>query len=227
MQWIENYDLFLFDFDGLLVDTEPVHYQAYVNLCARYQVKLDWSFKEFCRQAHLDAQNIKKAFLDKFPEMIDQAGSWNILYSQKKEEYLKLLADCQINLMKGVSALLEKLQKKNIKRCVVTNSPLEQIQVIRARVKELQSIPHWITREDYENPKPSPECYEMAIRLYGKGARKIIGFEDSYRGLRALMGTCARPILICPMDHPQLEAEIDSEVQHFSSFEDFFKISVV
>lgn len=218
MKWMNDYDLFLFDFDGLLVNSEPVHYQAYVNLCEKFQEHLSWGFEEFCHMAHTDAYNIRKNFQDRFPKMIEQAGGWKALYEIKKREYLHLLQDAKIELMQGVEPILEKLKEKNISRCVVTNSPLEQVQMIRARIKPLQSIPYWITREDYEKPKPDPECYEMAIRLYGKGAKKIIGFEDSFRGLRALMGTNAQPVLICSSDHPQMQAEIDSKVLYFSSF---------
>ena len=71
-------------------------------------------------------------------------------------------------------------------RCVVTNSNLAMINSIRARIPVFGSIQHWITREDYEKPKPDPECYLKAIALYGKKGDRIIGFEDSVRGLTSL-----------------------------------------
>lgn len=220
MRWIEDYDLFLFDFDGLLVNSEPLHYQAYVNLCEKFGEELEWGFNEFCHMAHTSAFNIQRSFQDRFPDMIEKAGGWSVLYSVKKQEYLKILQSADIELMQGVEPLLEKLQEKQIPRCVVTNSPLEQTKIIRARIKKLDTIPNWITREDYEKPKPDPECYEMAIRLHGKDAQKIIGFEDSLRGLKALMGTKAQPVLICSPDHPQMNATIDSNVLHFSTFDE-------
>ena len=59
----------------------------------------------------------------------------------------------------------KELEKAKIQRCVATNSFREQIDAIRAQLKPLQSIPHWITREDYEKQKPHPEAYLRAIQL--------------------------------------------------------------
>ena len=44
MNWISNYDLFLFDLDGLLVDTEKLHFEAYKRLCSRFGYELAWDF---------------------------------------------------------------------------------------------------------------------------------------------------------------------------------------
>ena len=47
MQWIHDFQLFLFDFDGLLVDTEHLHYQAYVNMLSKHGYKLELNFGNF------------------------------------------------------------------------------------------------------------------------------------------------------------------------------------
>ncbi len=55
MKWIHDFQLFLFDFDGLLVDTEGLHYAAYVNIMAARGYRLDWSFAEYSQMAHLNS----------------------------------------------------------------------------------------------------------------------------------------------------------------------------
>lgn len=220
MKWVDDYQLFLFDFDGLLVNSEPIHYQAYVDMCARRGFVLQWSYDQFCVNAHHDAKGLERGIYEAFPQLFEQEPNWKILYAEKKRALEELLARKKIDLMPGVERLLKQLDKKDIRRCVVTNSTKAQTDLIKANQPLLKTIPFWITREDYLEPKPNSECYEQAIRKYGIRGDRVIGFEDSLKGLRALMGTTAQPVLICPKDHPQLEASIDHTVIHYASFEE-------
>jgi beta-phosphoglucomutase len=214
--WIHDFQLFLFDFDGLLVNTEHIHYQAYVNVLAERGYALPLSFANFCELAHLNATAWREALYANIPNL---DPNWESLYKEKKQTYLDLLGTGKVELMPGVESLLKALDGAKIERCVVTNSMREQTERIRVHLPILQTIPHWITREDYERPKPDPECYLKAIALYGKKGDRIIGFEDSVRGHKALSGTPALPVLICPKHHPLLEIALQQGGVHFESFE--------
>jgi beta-phosphoglucomutase len=217
MDWIHKFQLFLFDFDGLLVNTEHVHYQAYVNMLEAQGCLVDWSFSKFCGLAHLNGEALRQQIYAEFPSL---NPDWKYLYGEKKRIYFDLIASGKVELMPGVKPLLEVLHREGIQRCVVTNSFLEQIQLLRSHHPVLQTIPHWITREDYEKPKPDPECYLQAIRRFGKKGDLVIGFEDSMRGLRALEQTPAQPVLICPSHHPLLEMGLSKGSLYFESLAD-------
>lgn len=218
MRWVKDFHLFLFDFDGLLVNTEHLHYQAYVDMLAQRGYKVDWSFARFCELAHLNADALKEALYAEFPSL---EPNWDLLYAEKKQIYFELIRSGKVELMPGVKRLLKTLEKEKIRRCVATNSLREQIALIRSQLPILQTIPHWVTREDYANPKPDPECYLRAIQLVERKGDRIIGFEDSVRGIQALSQTPALPILICPAHHPLLELALDGTgAVHFESFEE-------
>lgn len=220
MKWIHDFQLFLFDFDGLLVNTEHLHYQAYVNMLAKRGANLKLSFANFLELAHFNSTAWREAL---YAEIPDLEPNWEIIYLEKKTAYLNLLTSGKVELMPGVTRLLKALDQAKIRRCVVTNSILDHIKLLRARLPILETIPKWITREDYEKPKPSPECYLKAIELYGKKGDRIIGFEDSVRGLQALKQTPAFPVLICPSHHPLLEIALEGNVVHFESLEEIPK----
>jgi len=201
MKWIQDFQLFLFDFDGLLVNTERLHFQAYIDMMASRGYKLSWSFLRYCEVAHLDATALREALYSEFPDL---SLDWPSLYAEKKKIYYELVSEGKVELMPGVESLLMELEKASIRRCVATNSFLDQIELIRSKIPLLQTIPYWITRENYEKQKPYPDAYLKAIELYEKPEDRIIGFEDSIRGLQALQGTKALPILICDAKHPLL-----------------------
>jgi len=218
MDWVEKFDYFLFDFDGLLVNTEHLHHQAYVNMLKRRGYDLDWSFLEFCQKAHIESTGLKEAIYAKFPRLEEEEPSWRVLYEEKKKAYLSLLISGKVHLMQGVEKLLINLKEKGKRSCVVTNSLKEHTEIAQARLPILQTIDHWITREDYSLPKPDPECYKRAIELYSQIGDRIIGFEDTLKGLKALLHTPVKPVLISSIDYPELTATIDPNVSHFSSF---------
>lgn len=217
MKWIENFDLFLFDFDGLLVNTETLHYQAYQKMCAAQGVKLEWSFKKYCEIAHFSSTGLKENLLKEYPKLKESGMSWDGLYQEKKSAYLEtyneMLTKGGVALMPGVERLLEALSQAKKRRCVVTHSPLEQIEKIRAGRPELSSIPLWLTREDYSNPKPAPDGYLLAIQKLGKEGDRIVGFEDSFKGYQSLCGAPCKPVIISDIYQP------DGDVTHFASFE--------
>jgi beta-phosphoglucomutase len=220
MNWILQYQLFLFDFDGLLVDTERLHYQAYINMCADRGFQLTWSFHRYSAAAHHKSTDLRDQIYLEFPDLQAKEPNWQVLYEEKKRHFLNLIENGTVPLLPGAADLLLALQEAGIKRCVVTHSATSLIQKIRQQNPILDTIPHWITREDYTNPKPSPECYQIAIAKLAQPHDRIIGFEDSPRGLHALIGTQAKPILICPPDSSYLENTLQHhpQVRYYPSF---------
>jgi beta-phosphoglucomutase-like phosphatase (HAD superfamily) len=83
----------------------------------------------------------------------------------------------------------------------------------------LESIPVWITREQYTHPKPAPDAYLKAVELLADPGDRIIGFEDTMKGVKALQAAGVQPVLICDKEHPQLEQEnVLQGVSHFETF---------
>lgn len=220
MRWIYHYQLFLFDFDGLLVNTEELHYQAYLNMCAGRGFKLNWSFFRFSEAAHHSATALREQIYAEIPALYELEPDWSILYAEKKKAFLDLVQGGAAHLMAGVGDLLLELHRADINRCVVTHSAIALIQAIREQNPILDTIPHWITREDYSNPKPDSECYHTAINRLAKEGDRIIGFEDSPKGLNALMGTRANPVLICPREYPYVPQLLAQSVKYYPSFSD-------
>jgi HAD superfamily hydrolase (TIGR01509 family) len=204
MHWIHNYQLFLFDFDGLLVNTEELHFQAYKQMCANRGFILNWDFPRYCTAAHYSHEGLRDQIYAEFPDLYALEPNWDVLYAEKKEAIVDLIRHGAVHLMPGGEKLLLLLRDANIKRCVVTHSPKALVNDIRKQNPILNSIPFWITREDYTHPKPDPESYLLAIERYAQPNDRIIGFEDTPRGLKALMGTSAKPVLVSKMQVEEL-----------------------
>lgn len=188
-------------------------------MCAARGITLDWAFSRYCKAAHYEADALQKQLYTHFPELQAQEPSWDILYAEKKQAVIQLFLEGAVQLMPGASSFLEILQKENILHAVVTHSPSDLIKILRNQYPILDAIPFWITREQYKLPKPNPECYLKAIDQLALPSDKVIGFEDTPRGIKALLGTRAQPILICQASYPEIPDFIKLGVIHHPSLE--------
>lgn len=212
---MEQFQLFLFDFDGVLVDTEPLHYQAYAQVFINRGIPWPFDFEQYCTVALGASQGVKKALYERLPDL-----DWDAIAAEKKQIYLELIKAQPLRLMPGVEDILQALQSQKRVSCVVTNSYRHQVETIKEALPLLKLIPHWITREDYKDPKPSPDGYIKAIELFAPTPDcSVIGFEDSLKGFQALSQTRARSVLICPAHRAHVSTCLSLGGEHFVSFE--------
>ena len=223
MQSLNHYKLFLFDFDGLLVNTEEIHFLAYQRMCHARGYPLDWDFERYCQAAHYNPTGLRDHIYSHFPELHQKEPNWDILYAEKKQAVCNLVSQGAVQLMPGVERFLKRIQELGATTCVVTNSPEPLVNLIRYQNPVLEAIPHWLTREHYVKPKPDPEGYLKAIELFAKENDSVIGFEDTPRGLTALMGTRADSVIICKTTYPEIPTFLNRGAHHFHSFEELIE----
>ncbi len=196
IDWVKKYDLFLFDLDGLLVDTETLHYRAYQKMCLQRGYVLSLDFSAYCGMAHMGSESLKEGVYKLFPALYEEEPNWAILHKEKQKAFLEILSKEGVALMPGVEKVLRFLMAHQKKCCVVTHSPSQLTDEIKEKHPILKSIHHWVTREQYDRPKPDPDSYQMAIKLYAKPQDKVIGFEDSVRGFMALFAAGIDAVVI-------------------------------
>ena len=209
-------DAFLFDLDGLLVDSEPMHYTAFTNTAKSFGYTVPWDFRTYCQKAHTQSLGLKKAFLELFPQAEDK---WHEIYHQVKLNFSSLINMSPLELMPGVDEFLDMLILKDKKLAVVTNSSTPMVLAIMSKQPLLKKIPLWITREDYINAKPAPDGYLKALDILKISPSRACGFEDSPRGVMSLKAAGVKHFHISPFSI--------GENNHFETIETLLKSPVV
>ena len=226
MHWITQYDIIFFDLDGLLVNTEHLHFQAYQKMCLDRGFVLNWDFKKYCSVAHASAEGLSQEIYLEIPDLYKDEPNWATLYAEKKEAYREILSSGSLELMPGVSEVLSLLETHGIPSCVVTNSFKEQTDKIAQKIPLLKKIPFWITREDYERPKPHPDPYLSAKLKHAKKQDRILGFEDTVRGFRSLDAAHIEGVVVSSCLTEEFEKTLrDLGALQFSSFKDVLSSS--
>lgn len=192
---MKSIQLILFDLDGLLVDTEEFHFHAYQAACERFGYSLPWDFHEYLLLSGASATAFQDRLRQEVPGLFLQC-SWEDLYNEKKIYLKKLLFSRPIPLMPGTRACIEKFCQEKKPMAVVTNSSQVFTDMVIRAYPFFSNISCWIFREKYTEPKPSPEGYILACTEMGVAPQDAIGFEDSLRGIEALIRAGCIPVLV-------------------------------
>ena len=166
-----SWDVLLFDFDGVLADSEPVHHSAWNQTLKPLGIQLDWDDY----RKHFVGISDEIALRDRLG--IRQDGE--ALVAQKQELFRQGLAAAQPFLPDTVQMLKDVCQ--SYKLAVVSSSYRSEVEppLVRGGIRPLFQM--LICGEDVKHFKPSPEPYLLAAERMG--ARKPLVIEDSAAGV--------------------------------------------
>lgn len=195
MKWYNQFSAIFFDLDGLLVNTEALHWKAYQDMCSKNGCRLDWDFTTYYSIASRSANGVRDRLFHEMPALFKEK-TWEELYQEKRKALQDHIAHDAVPLMPGVEEVLLSLAEVNVPIAVVTHSPKPFVDHIRKQHDCFSVIQEWFTRECYSNPKPAPDGYLYACDFFGVEPSTVIGFEDSLRGIEALTGAGCKPVIV-------------------------------
>jgi beta-phosphoglucomutase-like phosphatase (HAD superfamily) len=170
------YDAVLFDFDGVLVDSEPVHHKCWQEVLTPYGVNLDWqTYSEHCIGI---ADRSMLVFLCELADPPLQVEILEADWPRKRAMYRERIES--IGIAVDVQALVSELRGK-YKLAVVSSSGMDDIGVILERSGLLDSFDTIVTGHDVERRKPAPDPYLLA--MHRLGAKRGLAVEDSKAGV--------------------------------------------
>ena len=174
---IKNDIFFLLDLDGTLVDSEIIQWKSYRDALKDFNI--NYTFDKFTEICHNG--DIKEYLRDNYD------FSEEMYLEMKKNKKIHMLKyEKELKLIDGVSSFINYLYNNNINHSVVTNSSKDTVEVYKSAIPELNKLKNWITRENYQEAKPSGECYFKAKNDFYNGEKYIIGFENSISGLKSI-----------------------------------------
>lgn len=157
--------IFLIDLDGTLLDSDHFHYEAWSKVLNETPEHIEHIIKTIGMEKYLECSDFQRLKNLKFQEMT------------KIED---------INFIQNADKFIDFIDENNINHVVVTHTDKLIVDYFKDRVPKLNKLKNWVVRENYINPKPDPECYKLALKLYGKGEKHIVGFENSTHGIKSM-----------------------------------------
>jgi beta-phosphoglucomutase len=190
----------LFDLDGTIVNTDPLHYQAWREMLLSYGVEIDETFYKSRISGRLNPEIVK----DILPQLSPSAGQ---KVAEEKEALFRQLAP-HLQPLSGFSELLAWTETHQLKRALVTNAPRLNAEFMLEILGITAAFHTIVLADDCIAGKPDPAPYQVALKNLGITAENAIALEDSPSGIRSAVGAGIRTIGITSTQSPQVLREI-------------------
>lgn len=198
----------LFDMDGVLVLSEPLHLKAWQHTTAHVGLS---------EQALAEQDIIGLTDTEIALNLIEQYAlsmQCDRLIQQKQQAFYQI-AQQGIPKVKGIDQFISSRLGK-LKMAVVSSSSRDEIRLILESADLAKNFSFYIGFEDTNNHKPDPEPYTKAMKKLSVNPGDVLIVEDSPAGIQAAIDAGAR---VAGMDTSGLLTNHDS-IPKFQSFDD-------
>lgn len=166
----------LFDFDGVLFDSEPVRFRAGAQALAEIGVSLKWDDFTRCWLGRTDEAGLRDILGARFeadgPRVIARR---NVLYEERLDE---------VQPFTDAGRFLRRIPE-GTQLAIATGSRRLEVEGILWRAVMTQSFHAIVTAEDYSHAKPAPDPFLAAARLLKLSPAACLVIEDSPSGVAA------------------------------------------
>lgn len=179
---VDKLQAVLFDVDGTLADSDPLHYVAFRDMLQKegyndgVPVTEDW-FRE-----HISGKHNSEIGKDLFPSW-DQEKQDKWL--DEKEAYFRRLAAQHLEPVRGLHRLTDWVREKGLRRAAVTNAPRPNAEQMIDTLGLKDFFDHVVVGSECERAKPFPDPYLKALEQVGVSTENAFAIEDSPSGLKA------------------------------------------
>jgi HAD superfamily hydrolase (TIGR01509 family) len=171
---------FIFDMDGVIIDSEPVHLMIEQKLCKEYGVNLT----EEEHSTYIGTNSyymwdcIKK--IHNLPQSIEELVEIN-----RAAYFNHLKSDKNLAPIEQVDKLIMDLHERGIKLALASSSPMNVIEAVVDAFKLRDYFHIMISGDEVENSKPEPDIFLCAADRLSVTPEECVVIEDSTNGVIA------------------------------------------
>jgi beta-phosphoglucomutase len=178
----------IFDFDGVITDSEILHFRAFNRVLAPYGAEITMKdyYKTYLGLTDVDCFNllIREGHLKADTQKIDELV-------KQKDQIFKNLAKTEGRIIEGVQGFLKMLRQNNIPMAICSGALLAEIELILEEARLRHFFETIVSAEQVRKGKPSPDGFLLTLRKLNKGRQtpitgaQCVVIEDSHWGLQA------------------------------------------
>jgi HAD superfamily hydrolase (TIGR01509 family) len=179
----------LFDLDGTLADTDPLHAQAWQEIAStHFGIAFTWSdyYRACIVEGLSPAEFLSRLGADVLTDDINR----------EKAAIFRRLLESQLTLAQGVETFLTLAAKAGITLAIVSSGSRSSVDSFLATLWPGNPPEVSISRDDTGRHKPDPEPYLLALSRLKRHADNCIAVEDTIRGIESARRAGLRNILV-------------------------------
>jgi HAD superfamily hydrolase (TIGR01509 family) len=188
----------IFDFDGVITDSEILHFRSFNDILAPYGVRIETDdyYRHYLGLSDRDFFHtlIDKGILRLAAEKVSG------LIKQKKVVY-ENLAQSEGEIIEGVRPFLDHLAEHEVPMAVCSGALLPEIELILEQARLRHHFQTIVSADQVTRSKPDPEGFLLTLKrlneqLYPIAAAECVVFEDSHWGIEAANQAGMRTIAV-------------------------------
>ena len=190
----------LFDFDGILVDSEPMHHRAFTEVLDPLGMGFTWGEYVETYMGFDDRDAFREAFRAKGIDLDD--ANLAKLVAAKSEAFLRGLRD-GVTAYPGAVSLVEFLRAAGLPLALCSGALRSDIDPVLAQLGVARCFDVIVSADDVRRSKPDPESYALAFaRLSERYVTmltvpgKSVAVEDTPAGIRSAKGAGLRVLAV-------------------------------
>jgi HAD superfamily hydrolase (TIGR01509 family) len=185
----------LFDLDGTLANTNPVHRSTWEKFLEPYGYDVTWDFY----RNNISGRVGQEMVLDLFPDLSPEEAQE--MAEAKDAEFRERTGELEV--LPGLRELVEKGREKGMKMALVTNAPEENVLAVLHALDLEDVFETVILADDVGAGKPDPAPYETALEALDVSADEALAFEDSPSGIASSVAAGIPTIGIASTQEPE------------------------
>ena len=209
----------LFDMDGVLMNTEVLHYTIWQQVFAERGLTIDFERYKGC----IGSTNARLMELIYEGYGMDFRSDESVIerFSQLNWEHIRLHG---VPPIEGVAQTLAQLKAMGFRMAVASSSPLESIKLCLQSLQIQHFFDVLFSSEQVAKPKPAPDVFLAAAEKMGARPEDCVVVEDSTNGTRAAKAAGMRCIGFDNPDSPgQCLDAADTRIHRFCELLDVLK----
>jgi HAD superfamily hydrolase (TIGR01509 family) len=170
----------IFDMDGVLVDTEPLHREAFFRHYA--ELGLTISDEEYATFLGASTRNVYQQLKQEF----NLAGDVEELMKRKRELFAAAFDEStDLDLLPGARELILELRAAGVPLQLASSASKDTIHRVFRRFELYPLFDNLVSGEDFPRSKPDPAIFLHAAKLAGVPPQECLVIEDSSNGVKA------------------------------------------
>jgi len=178
----------IFDFDGVITDSEILHFRSFNQVLARHGMEITVKdyYKDYLGLTDFDCF---KLFISKGWLKLDSSEIENLV--EQKNRTFEKLAKTEGRIIGGVRDFLQMLKENNIPMAICSGSLQTEIEMILEEARLRSFFEVIVSAEHVRKGKPNPEGLLLTLQMLNEKSRnpalssQCIVIEDSHWGLEA------------------------------------------
>lgn len=169
----------IFDLDGVILDSEPLHFEADMRTMAEYGMEI--SEEVLVSYVGVTGPEMWKDHIERMgiPDTLEG------VIARQKAHKLMLLAETKLTATDGIPELLEAIRRLGLKTGLASSSPRYFIEAVLSNLGIDPYFQAVVSGEEVPRGKPDPAVFLRASELLGVEPEYCLVIEDSMHGICA------------------------------------------